>query len=183
LSLGIYRILMPTVCRPIKRCVFEIIIICGGYNMSGHYDLVKRLALALALTASAAMISGAGFAAGNGAKPADAPTALAANQGQVLCTAAINSDGSKAGGLGVTGSSLISTGQYEVDFGGACGVNVTAKKGFARWVQVDTLTTGATGPVFCTTADRSGAPNGVYVECFDGSGTATSVSFFLFVAR
>ena len=73
----------------------------------------------------------------------------------------------------------LGTGEYQVGFAG----NVTAANGFARWVQVDTLTVGSYGLTVCTTADRAGLATGIYVACFNEAGTATDTSFFLFVAR
>lgn len=105
------------------------------------------------------------------------------NRGQILCTAAINSDGTKAGGSTVSSSTYLGAGTYEVLFKGPCAGNITAVKGWARIVQVDTLTAGTHLPTFCTTADRAGATNGVFVKCTDGAGTATDTSFSLYILR
>lgn len=104
------------------------------------------------------------------------------NRSHFLCTAAVNSDGTRAGGGTVASTSHITTGQYQVVFKAPC-TNITAKNGWARVVQVDTLTTGAIAGVSCTTADRSGQPNGVFVFCHSHTGVPTDTSFFLFVAR
>ena len=77
------------------------------------------------------------------------------NRGHVLCTAAINSDGTKAGGNTVASSTRLRLGQYQVTFKAPC-TTVTATNGWMRVVQVDTLTTGALPAISCTTADRSG---------------------------
>ncbi len=69
------------------------------------------------------------------------------NQGHILCTAAINSDGTIASGdhLNKTttgaGTYLIATGEYQVAFLYPCGTP-TANNGWMRIAQVDTLTTG-----------------------------------------
>lgn len=117
--------------------------------------------------------------------PADAPGSTGKTQGQVLCVAAVNSTGTKAGpGLGVKSVTHVATGQYQVTFGGAgCGNNLTAKNGHARFVQVDTLTTGSIASgVRCTTADRSGVPAAVFVDCANAAGPLDT-SFFLFIMR
>lgn len=135
------------------------------------------------LAVSAALFSAITMAgSSNGVRPA-AVTGLLANHGQVLCTAAINSDASIAGGLDVASAAAEGTGSYQVLFGGACAGTITAANGFARFVQVDTLTTGSITDVSCTTADRSGAVNGVFVECVNSAGTPVNTSFFLFVTR
>lgn len=136
----------------------------------------------------AAMLAGAGAMAGpndGGVAPANLPAGSAPfNHGQILCTAAMNSDGTVAGGSNVNTASTfwLATGSYQVVFQGAC-TNITAARGWARIVQVDTLTTGAIGDVKCTTADRAGNINGVFVYCTNGAGTTVDTSFFLFVLR
>ncbi len=102
-------------------------------------------------------------------------------RGVVFRTAAINSDGSVARcfDCNIGNTTHITTGQYQVGFNG----NVQATNGWSRWVQVDTLTTGAIFDVTCTTADRAGLASGIFVLCTNTSGTATDTSFFLFVAR
>ncbi len=140
---------------------------------------MKRLAVAVAT--SAAIFSVAAFAQ-NGERALDI-TATAPNHGQVLCTAAVNSTGTLAGGQDVASATLLLTGEYQVVFGGACASDVRAVSGWARWVQVDTLTTGSIADVSCTTADRAGVINGVWVECTNSAGTLVNTSFFLAVAR
>jgi hypothetical protein len=102
-----------------------------------------------------------------------------------MCTAAINSDGTVAGGFGVnqtpTGTIKLGTGIYQVVFTVPC-TNITAARGWARIVQVDTLTAGSIGNVQCTTADRAGNANGVFVNCTNSTGPVDT-SFFLFVLR
>ncbi len=104
------------------------------------------------------------------------------NRSHFLCSAAINSDGSRAGGGTVASSTRITTGQYQVVFRAPC-TNITARNGWMRVVQVDTLTTGSIAGVSCTTADRAGQVNGVFVYCHNHAGVATDTSFFLLLAR
>jgi hypothetical protein len=143
----------------------------------------KALAIIVSLFSAAAMAG-----EDNGARPAVSSTAadigpIQFNQGQVLCTASVNADGTKAAGESVSGTHHIATGEYEIDFQNACSI-VTAARGFARWVQVDTLTTGSAPATVCTTADRDGVVGGVWVACYDSTtGAALDTSFFLFVAR
>ena len=149
---------------------------------------MKKLAAGLAMLG--AIVSASALSQGLSGyneemSPADAPGSTGKNQGQILCVAAINSNGTKAGvGLGVASSTHLATGQYQVNFGKAgCGNNVTAKNGHARLVQVDTLTTGSIGGgVRCTTADRSGVAAAVFVLCATSAGPVDT-SFFLFIMR
>jgi hypothetical protein len=107
-----------------------------------------------------------------------------ANQtrGVVFMTAAINSNGSIASCFSCSTSNTkqLSTGEYQVAFN----TTVTANSGYSRWVQVDTLTTGAIENISCTTADRSSVSTAVYVVCYDNAtGATANTSFFLFLAR
>ena len=62
--------------------------------------------------------------------------------------------------------------------------NVQAANGWSRWLQVDTLGRNFWINRSCTTADRAGHVNGVWVSCFDNqTGAPADTSFFLFVAR
>ena len=114
------------------------------------------------------------------------PGSLNANNARGLCTAAINSDGTVAGGQFVNKNTAetrrISPGTYEVDFRNPCN-NITAARGWARYIQVDTLGVGWLPPRICTTADRSGDASSVYVECYDTDGVLTDTSFFLTITR
>jgi hypothetical protein len=94
----------------------------------------------------------------------------AVNGGRILCTAAINSNGTIATTL--TGSFIDSTktfritkGQYQVRFKGPCG-NVQGVNGWFHIVQVDTLTTGNPTPAICQTADRAGVPSAIFCNLF-----------------
>jgi len=145
--------------------------------------------LSMAIGALAGLLSGPLFAGDtnqSAVRPADVSpgSSLQQNTGVVLCMAAVNSDGTRPAGAGLAESTSIhlGTGEYEVDFLRQCS-NVTAANGFARWLQVDTLTEGSISGVSCTTADRAGNIAGVFVLCTNSSGVATDTSFFLFVAR
>ncbi|MGO9740955.1 MAG: hypothetical protein ACLPN5_05480 [Roseiarcus sp.] len=130
-------------------------------------------------------IAGSAYAGDNGAAVKPLTGTLSADTGHFICTAAINADGSIAGGEHVATVTTIhlATGQYQVGFNSPC-VNVTAANGFMRVAQVDTLSTGSISNVSCTTADRSGVTNAVWVACFANSnGAATDTSFMLLVAR
>ena len=105
-----------------------------------------------------------------------------ATRGVVFSTAAINSNGTVANCFGCNRANTFRLGQglYQVAFNS----NVTANNGWSRWLQVDTLTTGSISNVSCTTADRSGLPTGIFVECSDNAtGNRADTSFFLFAAR
>jgi hypothetical protein len=119
-----------------------------------------------------------------GVKPDDGTPSSTGPQygGSVLCTAAVNSDGSRVGGLSLVSSTRLSTGEYEVIFFKAC-TNITTKNGWARWIQVDGLSTAVIHGVTCSLADRSGNANGIFVYCTDSSGALVDTSFYLFVAR
>jgi hypothetical protein len=127
------------------------------------------------------------FAANNGGDMSEASVpigSLKANGGDVVCTAAVNNDGTLASsrsGSFVQSSTRLGLGQYQVLFNTPCG-NVTAANGFARFVQVDTLTIGTTDGS-CQTANRSGAINGVWINCSNSAGIPADRSFFLFVTR
>jgi hypothetical protein len=147
-------------------------------------NIVSALGGALVLAASFAAF------AGPNDDPLGAPQDLAVggaapNQSAPLCTVAVNSTGTIAGGTAYAASSaLLGTGIYEVIFKGPCGGNITAARGWARFVQADTLSTGSlAGGVSCTTADRAGNTAGVFIQCANASGALTNTSFFLMVTR
>lgn len=125
----------------------------------------------------------------------DSPTALAApaivlnqaTRGVVFKTAAMNSNGSVAHCFRCEPVSTIrlGVGEYQVAFD----ENVQANNGWSRWVQVDTLSIGSVN-AWCTTADRAGVPNAIWVSCqapggpgSQGNSKPIDVSYFLFVAR
>jgi hypothetical protein len=107
-----------------------------------------------------------------------------ATRGVVVKTAAMNSDGSVAACFRCNGSITqhLNTGEYQIGFD----ENVQANNGWSRFVQVDTLGSGTLN-AWCTTADRAGVPNAIFVSCQTPASGGTSkpidVSFFLFVAR
>ena len=116
------------------------------------------------------------------ASTAEATTFKTTN-GIVKCTAAIRSDGSVAACKHCNPSDtshLGTTGTYAIGFDKPC-LNILASNGFSRWVQADTLHTGSSN-AYCTTADKAGDANAVFVKCQDSSGPVDT-SFFLFVAR
>lgn len=134
-------------------------------------------------TTGLALSIGAMGANDGGVAPADAPAgSLLDNRGHAVCTAAINSTGTKAGGNTVAASTRLALGQYQVTFKAPC-TAVTAANGWMRVVQVDTLTTGSLPSIKCTTADRSGVANAVWVACYNSAGAAADTSFFLFLLR
>jgi hypothetical protein len=149
-------------------------------NTMTHYK--KSLAAAAGLLFSLSALAGINGPAGPATDDV-AVGSLPGTTGLSLCTAAVNSDGTLAGKNRAKSSALLSTGSYEVLFNDVCG-NVSAAAGWSRWVQVDTLSSGSiNNGATCTTADRSGAKNGIFVFCTDATGVAVNTSFFLFVAR
>jgi hypothetical protein len=143
----------------------------------------------VALTVVASLTTSRRFAAGSQAhngggevSPEDV-TLSSTTRGVVFATAAINPDGTVANcftcNKSLTGIAE-GPGTYQVFFN----QNVQANNGWSRWVQVDTLSTGSIANVSCTTADRAGHANAVWVACFNNqTGVETPTSFFLFVAR
>jgi len=103
---------------------------------------------------------------------ARAQVALAnATRGIPFKAAAINSNGVIASCFRCVSATHLALGEYQVIFD----ENVQA---------IDTLGTGSISNVSCTTADRAGNVDGVFVLCTLGSsGALTDTSFFLFVAR
>ena len=110
-----------------------------------------------------------------------------ATRGVVFKTAAINSNGTIANCFRCNGASTLhlGTGIYQVGFD----ENVQAVRGWSRMVQVDTLGTGSLN-AWCTTADRAGVANAIWVSCQApggpgsmGKSVPADVSFFIFVAR
>lgn len=140
--------------------------------------LVSAMGGALLLSASFAV-----FADNGGPVAQDAPVgSIPIASGAPLCKAAINSNGTIAGGAGtLTSASRLSTGVYNIVWKGRC-LNVTASNGFSTWIQVHTLTTG-TNNAYCTAADLAINPNGTWVNCYDNTGAAKDVSFFIKVEK
>jgi len=105
-----------------------------------------------------------------------------ATSGSVKCTADINSDGSVLAckSCNTANTKSLGTGEYQVEFKAPC-TNILAIDGWSRWVQPDALNTGSTY-AYCTTADRRGDANAVWVQCQNNSGPVNT-SFFLFIAK
>ena len=149
----------------------------------------NRLATSLVSFAIAALMLSFNAVAGPNDGPSTrstTPASLLPNQGGVWCTAAVNADGTNAqitGGSAVLSTTKLAgfTGAYEVQFKPPCN-SITAVRGFARFVQVDTLEINEAAG-YCTTADRVGKVNGVFVQCYDSTGAKADQSFFLFVTR
>jgi hypothetical protein len=157
----------------------------GEKSMKRLVWVVPVVALAAVVLFTASRRFAARSESHNGGDVASADVTITGgtNRGVVFYTAAINSNATVASCFGCNKSLTLQpegTGTYQVAFN----QNVTANSGFSRWVQVDTLTTGSTINVSCTTADRSGVTTAVWVECFNNmTGAPENTSFFLFVAR
>jgi hypothetical protein len=110
------------------------------------------------------------------------PVTAKATKGSVKCTAAINSDASvlSCNHCNPADTNHIGTGRYQVGFSKPC-QNILAVNGWSRWVQADVLNDSSEN-AYCTTADRSGDVNAVYVQC-QNAGGLVNASFFLFVAK
>jgi hypothetical protein len=137
------------------------------------------------LVGAGVVLSAGALAQTNGGAeyPLDVPIgSLKFNIADVLCTAALNSNGSTAGGETVAGSTRLGVGTYQVTFKKPC-QNITAKNGWARMVHPDTHTFGSLPSVNCTTADRAGVPNAIWVACYNAAGAPADTSFGLFVLR
>ncbi|MEM9300489.1 MAG: hypothetical protein AAGE01_00165 [Pseudomonadota bacterium] len=145
---------------------------------------MRYFAMMLCLLASAAVAQDLNEPTGAVSKDVT-PGSIPSSTGQVLCSAAMNSDGTVGGGLSVdTGrTQRLDVGIYEVIFRGFSCRDIRASRGYYRWLQVDTLTTSFEDPAICTTADRADRINGVYVACFDLNGNPVDTSFFLFVGK
>jgi hypothetical protein len=146
-------------------------------------SVVVALAMLFAIPLARNAMAGGTNANGIAQVPVPAATKVKPNNGKVKCTAAINFDGSilNCKHCNPTDTGQISTGQYQVGFTKPC-TNILAVDGWSRWVQADTLSTGDE-LAFCTTADRAGDVNAIFVECFDDTGADVNASFFLFVAH
>ena len=149
---------------------------------------MKTFTSVVALTFSlATCFSVAAFAenGGGGRASQNLPVGTALpNNGHAICTAAVNSDGTLAGRnlANPATSSRIGAGQYQIGFQAAC-ADVRAVRGFMRIVTPDTLTTGSTGPRFCTAADRAGVTSAIFVQCFNDAGVSTDTSFTIMAVR
>jgi hypothetical protein len=148
-------------------------------------SICKGVSLAAVLAVGLGLATGAAFAGDDNTDTAAAiplTTTPKATNGSVKCTASINSDGSVLAckHCDATDTTRLNTGEYKVGFKKPC-QNLLAVNGWSRWAQADTLSTSNT-TAYCTTADRTGDSNAIYVQCQDAGGVKDS-SFFLFVAR
>ena len=92
-----------------------------------------------------------------------------------VLAASVNADGTLAHGVGATGATTFGSGLYEVDF----------SRDVQNCTYVATLgnaTYGTAPPGSITDAERSGNPNGVWVEIWNLSGTNVAENFHLAVA-
>jgi hypothetical protein len=158
------------------------------FNTQKERNSMKRYIWVVPVVALAAVVlftASRRFAAGSRSINGDATPEVilsSATRGVVFATAAINTNGTVANCFTCNRVNTFRLGQglYQVGFN----TNVQANNGWSRWLQVDTLTTGSIPNVSCTTADRSGLPTGIFVECSDNAtGNRADTSFFLFVAR
>jgi len=138
---------------------------------------MKTILCVVAVALAVATVPYAQFGAPNGVKTESEIALGQPSRGVVFKTAAINSDGSVATCFQCVSATRLALGQYQVVFN----TNAQATNGWSRWVQPDTLSTGTTN-AYCTTADRAGVPNGVWIECRNAAGL-TDTSFYLFFAR
>jgi hypothetical protein len=157
--------------------------------------MLRNTSVFLALSLAAGLVPGLALAQQNGpGGPVPANTvvgSLAVNGGRILCTAAINSNGTiattLAGSFIDTATTLkapdgVKVGTYQVGFKGPCG-NVQIANGWFRLVQPDTLTFGTLPARSCTVADRFNVHNAVWIQCFDHHGNLVDTSFTLSVSR
>jgi hypothetical protein len=156
--------------------------------------MLRNTSVFLALSLAAGLASGLALAANgpSGPVPTNAPVgSLENNGGRILCTAAINSNGSIA--TEVEDSFIdpattlkapdgVKVGTYQVGFKGPC-ANVQIANGWFRLVPPDTLTFGTLPARSCTVADRFNVHNAVWIQCFDHNGNLVDTSFTLSVSR
>jgi hypothetical protein len=147
-------------------------------------------ASSLLLGMAIGLFPGAASAVDNntGAKPPNT-SGLAPNQGHILCTAAINSNGTIATKLSVANSYIDPTntiklgiGTYVVAFAPPCS-NIQIANGWFRLVQRDTLTTGTLPAGSCIVADRGDVPSALFIQCYDQRGNLSNTSFTVSVSR
>jgi hypothetical protein len=158
--------------------------------MVGNLSWMGKVVFLAAVLAVGICVTSAGAFAQQGDAPAVKPSAAApaatnkATNGSVKCTADINADGSIFACKHCNPADtmhLVPTGEYQVGFSKPC-LNITSANGWSRWVQVDPLSASSSN-AYCTTADRSGDVNAIYVQCQDNTGAAVDASFYLFIAR
>jgi hypothetical protein len=114
---------------------------------------------------------------------------LTPNQAHLLCSAAINSNGTVATHLfGGTGAPFdfidaprtfrLNTGRYQVGFKAPCR-NVQIANGGFRLVQLG----GELRARCCYVANRAGVPSALFIECFNAAGVDADTSFTVSVSR
>ena len=148
-------------------------------------NLMAKLLMAGAVGAFMSAGAMADNNGGGGVSSQDAAVgSLAYQHGHMMCLGAINSDGTVASQrVGkVASANRIEIGTYEVFFRPPCN-DVRAVRGFSRIVQPDTLGAGSLASRTCTTANRVGANNVVWVVCYDETGALADTSFFINVIR
>jgi hypothetical protein len=151
--------------------------------------MFRRKNALLSVALCAALVPGAALAVdNNGPVGPDLGVGTAAvNGGRILCTAAINTNGSIATTLAGSfidpvNTHILGTGIYQVAFKGPCG-NIQSINGWFRLIQPDTLTTGSLPARSCTVADRGGLVSGLFITCFNSAGVLTNTSFTVSVSR
>jgi hypothetical protein len=136
--------------------------------------MLRSTSVFLALSLAAGLVPGLALAQQNGPGgpvPANAAVgSLAVNGGRILCTAAINSDGTIAttlAGSFIKAPDGVKVGTYQVGFKGPCG-NIQIQNGWFRIVQPDTLTFG--------TLPRAAAPLPIASMFTTRSGYSASIT-------
>lgn len=152
------------------------------------YNVLGAMALILATSAGAQNLTNEppGGARPEAVVPAVAGPSLAANHGHFVCSAAITATGAVFSGAYVLSATHLSTGTYQVLFDTASPSpcpNVTIATGWFRVCQPDTLGAGTLPARSCTVADRSGSPNGIFVQTFTSSGALVDTPFTLQLSR
>ncbi len=150
--------------------------------------MFRRKNTLLSVALCAALVPGAALAVDNGPVGPDLVVGSGAvNGGRILCTAAINTNGSIATTLAGSfidpvNTHILGTGVYQVAFKGPCG-NIQSINGWFRLIQPDTLTGGSLPARSCTVADRVGLVSGLFIACFNSAGLLTNTSFTVSVSR
>jgi hypothetical protein len=150
--------------------------------------MFRRKNTLLSVALCAALVPGAALAVDNGPVAPDLAVGSGAlNAGRILCTAAINTNGSIATTLAGSfidpvNTHILGTGVYQVAFKGPCS-NIQSINGWFRLIQPDTLTTGSLPARSCTVADRAGLVSGLFIVCFNSAGLLTNTSFTVSVSR
>lgn len=103
--------------------------------------------------------------------------------GELICAAAINTNGTIFSGLHVESAKHLATGVYEIAFQGPC-ADVRIEKGFYRFVQPDTFGSPGVQIVICSVGDGASGHNTIHVGCeTGGSFIQQDTSFTLSIWR